>query len=126
MSQINNVIIFNKLLDQFFDFMEDKFPTFSSDIYLTKSSIDIIRKGNPRLVVEKFNEIVLPYRKQIEDCDEQFFLNFEQNIKLDNQSLLYGLKLKSIWLNSKNEEETLRNKATIFWYFQKLLNYSNL
>lgn len=129
MSQLTRIILFNKILDQFLLYIEDTFPAFSSDILLTKSTIGFIRKSNPRLVVEKFNSIVLPYKQQIESCDEDFFLNFEKNMQLDNDSLLYGLKLKSIWANisSKDDpEEILKRKATIFYYFQKLLKMSFL
>lgn len=129
MSQLTQIILFNKVLDQFLLYIEDTFPSFSSDILLTKSTISFVRKSNPRLVVEKFNEFVLPYNKQIQDCDEHFFLNFEQNMKLNNDSMLYGLKLKSIWSNisSKDDkEEVLKKKAIIFYYFQKLLKLSYL
>ena len=123
MNKIAQIKIFNDLMDQFFEYMEYEFPYFRSDILLTKSSIDLIRKGNPRLVVEQFIQYIYPYSTQIMDCDEDFFLNFEHNMGLNKENLLYGLKLKSIWLaNSNQDNETvLRQKATIFYYFQKLL-----
>ena len=123
MNKIVQIKIFNDILDQFFMYLEHEFEFFRSDIILTKSSIDLIRKSNPRLVVEQFLEYITPYSKQIMECDEDFFLNFEQNMGLNKESLLYGLKLKSFWLEttSQNPDKTLRQKATIFYYFQKLL-----
>jgi hypothetical protein len=123
MNKIVQIKIFNDILDQFFMYLEHEFEYFRSDIILTKSSIDLIRKSNPRLVVEQFLEYVTPYSKQIMDCDEDFFLNFEQNMGLDKDNILYGLKLKSFWMENANNnpEQTLRQKATIFYYFQKLL-----
>jgi hypothetical protein len=123
MNKIVQIKVFNDVMDQFFEYMETEFPYFRSDIVLTKSSIDLIRRSNPRLVVEQFIQYISPYSKQIMECDEDFFLNFEQNMGLDKENLLYGLKLKSIWLANSNQdsEKTLRQKATIFFYFQKLL-----
>jgi hypothetical protein len=123
MNKIAQIKIFNDLMDQFFEYMEDEFPYFRSDILLTKSSIDLIRKGNPRLVVEQFIQYIYPYSTQIMECDEEFFLNFEHNMGLNKENLLYGLKLKSIWLANSNQDSEiiLRQKATIFYYFQKLL-----
>ena len=123
MNKIAQIKIFNDLMDQFFEYMECEFPYFRSDILLTKSSIDLIRRGNPRLVVEQFIHYIYPYSTQIMECDEDFFLNFEHNMGLNKENLLYGLKLKSIWLanSNKDNETVLRQKATIFYYFQKLL-----
>lgn len=123
MNKIVQIKIFNDVLDQFFEYMENEFEYFRSDILLTKSSIDFIKRGNPRLVVEQFVQYITPYSKQIMECDEDFFMNFEQNMGLDKENLLYGLKLKSIWLanSTQDQEKTIRQKATIFFYFQKLL-----
>lgn len=123
MNKIVQIKVFNDILDQFFMYLENEFDFFRSDIILTKSSIDLIRKSNPRLVVEQFLEYVTPYSKQIMECDDDFFLNFEQNMSLDKDNLLYGLKLKSFWTDTshQNPEKTLRQKATMFYYFQKLL-----
>lgn len=123
MNKIIQIKVFNDVMDQFFEYMENEFPYFRSDIVLTKSSIDLLRRSNPRLVVEQFIQYISPYSTQIIECDEDFFLNFEQNMGLDKDNILYGLKLKSIWLDRANHdpENTLRQKATIFHYFQKLL-----
>jgi hypothetical protein len=123
MNKIVQIKVFNDILDQFFTYMEDEFPYFKSDIILTKSSIDFVRRSNPRLVVEQFIQYISPYSTQIMECDEDFFLNFETNMGLDKDNLLYGLKLKSMWMENshQDQEKTLRQKATIFYYFQKLL-----
>jgi hypothetical protein len=121
MSKIVQIKIFNDILDQFFDFLENNFPLFKSDLLLTRSTAEFIRKSNPRLVVEQFMGIVGPYRKYIFDCNEHFFLNFEsnfQNTDLTTDNIMSGLKIKKMWLS---EQISDRQKAYIWLYFQKLL-----
>ena len=128
MSKIVQIKKFNDILDQLFNYLEDTFPFYKSDIILTKNSIYFIRKSNPRLVVEQFLEYVKPYSEQIFNCDEDFFMNFERNMSLDNQSMLCGLKLKSLWIENEgvDTDESLRQKAYIFNYFIKLLKSAEL
>lgn len=120
MNRIIQIKNFNGLLDQFFDFIEESFYDFRSDIILTRSTTEFIRKSNPRLVVEEFMQYVSPYSDQIFGCDESFFLNFEKNLasSLTRDNLLFGMKLKSIWQSSNITDI---QKATVFFYFQKLL-----
>lgn len=128
MSKIAQIKKFNDILDQLFNYLEDTFPFYKSDIILTKNSIHFIRKSNPRLVVEQFLQYVQPYSEQIFSCDEDFFMNFEQNMSLDQENMLYGLKLKSLWLENGNTDtnKSLREKAYIFDYFHKLLKAAAL
>jgi hypothetical protein len=128
MSKIAQIKKFNDILDQLFNYLEDTFPFYKSDIILTKNSIHFIRKSNPRLVVEQFLQYVEPYSEQIFSYDEDFFMNFEQNMSLDQENMLYGLKLKSLWIENGNTDtdESLRQKAYIFDYFHKLLRTATL
>lgn len=121
MSKIVQIKIFNDILNQFLDYLEANFVFFKSEITLARSAIEFIRKNNPRLVVEQFMKNVSPYRKQIFDCDEEFFLNFEPNLKtvgLGKDNIMFGMKIRNIWLSN---DTTDRQKAYIWLYFQKLL-----
>lgn len=121
MSKIVQIKIFNDVLDQFLDYLETHFIIFKSDIILTRSTVDFIRRSNPRLVVEQYMSYVSPYEKYIFDCNEQFFLNFDinlQQIGLTSDDVLFGNKIKNIWLSS---DTTDNQKAYIWLYFQKLL-----
>lgn len=121
MNRIIQIKVFNDILDQFLEYMKDEFQYFRSDIILTQSAIGFIRKSNPRLVVEQFIQHITPYSKQITECNEDFFLNFEDTMNLKNDNLLFGLKLKSIWLDNEDTKESEKQKAIIFFYFQKML-----
>ena len=120
MSKIVHIKVFNDILDQFLDFIENDFPFLRADIVLTKNTLGFIRKGNPRMVVEQFLEYALPFEKQIFDCDEDFFLNTSLDklgVKNKDEFLLTN-KLKSIW---ESPQTTQVQKARVFLTFQKLL-----
>jgi hypothetical protein len=122
MSRIVQIKIFNDILDQFFVYLGDEFPYFHADIILTKNAVVFMRRSNPRLVVEQFLQYLIPYSKQIFDCDEDFFFNFESNMSdLGSDNLLYGLKLKNFFLENQNTDKGMRQKATVFYFFQRLL-----
>lgn len=73
MSKIVQIKIFNDILDQFLDYLETNFVIFRSDLMLTRSTVDFIRRSNPRLVIEQYMNFVGPYERYIFDCDEEFF-----------------------------------------------------
>ncbi len=120
MKLVSQINIFNAILDQFFVFLEEDFEEFRSDIYLSKAGIDILRRSNPKLALEQFMNFVKPYKEKIFECDEDFFVNFETNLKgdLTQDDFLFGSKLKSMWMTKEPSVET---KAKIFYYFQKLI-----
>ncbi len=121
MSRIVQIKVFNDLLDQLFNYLESNFPYFRSDVVLTRSTAEFIRNSNPRLVVEQFMMYIAPYQKQIFECNEEFFLNFESNLNssdLTSENILVGMKLKSMWLSP---DTTDIQKAHIWLYFQRLL-----
>jgi hypothetical protein len=62
-----------------------------------------------------------PYSQYIYNCDEDFFLNFDLNLKqlgLTTDNILFGSKIRNIWMSS---DITDNQKAYIWLYFQKLL-----
>jgi hypothetical protein len=118
MNRIIQVKVFNGLLDNFFDFLETISIDVQSDIILTRSTINFIRKSNPRLVVEQYIEYTLPFRKEIKSCNEKFFLNHSDINSQNNHNNLI-LKLKHIWKSLDKKQ-----KATIFYYLNKLINSS--
>jgi len=120
MSQIKEIKVFLDILNQFIVHLETRYPEFKSDLYLTKVSIDLLEKINPRLVVEQFMENVLPYSTQIENCQEEFFLNFNNLVTKETpkDNLMFAMRIKSIWL-AKHTSDI--DKARIWSFFKKLL-----
>ncbi len=120
MSKIVDMKVFLDILHQFLDYLGDTYPLFKSDIYLTKTSIKLLESTNPRLVVEQFMEYILPYSTQIENCEEEFFLNFDNLVSSDTpqDNVMFAMRIRNIWL-AKSTSDT--QKAKIWWYFKKLL-----
>ncbi len=120
MSRIALIRVFIEILDQFLEFLDNEFPYFKSDIMLTKSSLELMKRSNPRMIVEQFMQYVEPYSQKIFNCDEGFFLNFEQNIdqQLSQDNILFGSKLRNMWTQP---ETTDKQKGMVFLYFQKLI-----
>lgn len=121
MSKIVQIKIFNDILDQFLEYLDINFPMFKSDLFLMKNTVEFIRKSNPRLAIEQYMRFVAPYEQYIFNCDEEFFLNFDINLKqlgLTADNVLFGNKIRNIWLSSNISD---KQKAHIWLYFQKLL-----
>lgn len=123
-AKIIQIKIFNDLLDQFMEYLLNNFIYIKSDIILAKNTITFVRNSNPRLVVEKFMKNIYPYQKQIFECDEDFFMNFDKNMsdddkkRLSNDDFLMGMKFKSVW---SSKDTSVTQKAHIWMYFQKLI-----
>lgn len=121
MSKIVQIKIFNDILDQFLDYLDENFKFFRSDLILIRNTMEFIRRSNPRLVVEQYMSYVGPYKKYIFNCDENFFINFDTNLKqlgLTSDNIIFGSKIRNIWLS---DSITKTQKAYIWLYFQKLL-----
>jgi len=118
MSQLINIKLFNNLIDQFLDFLESEFKDFKSDIILAKNTISILRTSNPRIFINMFMSSIERYKKYIIDCDEDFFLKFEENLDIDQENILIGCKIREIW---KSSDTTDLQKAKIWNFLNKLI-----
>lgn len=118
MSKIIHIKIFNEILDQFFEFLEENFTFLKSDIILSKTTMEFVRRGNPRMVVETFIEYTRPYTKQLFECDENFFLGLNIENVVEKDYLNFSEKIKRVWID-KNTTDV--HKAIVFQFFHKLL-----
>lgn len=126
MNKIIQIKIFNDILDQFFNYLETNFPLFKSDLVLSKTTVNFVRNNNPRLIVEQFMYYISPYKKEIYNCNENFFLNFEKNLvksELNTDNILLGMKIKNMW---QSQNITDMQKANIWLFFQKLIKAGEL
>lgn len=118
MSNFVYVKAFNDLLDQFYEFLSTKFPSISADILIAKTFTDFLKMGNPKEVPNQFLKHIMPYTDKIMECNESFFLDYQNNIKGSDEIMMYGPKLREVW---EAKSTTDMDKAQIWIFFHKLI-----
>jgi hypothetical protein len=70
----NLVTVFNDHFIEFLNDIQNVFPD-DPDVLTAKNALIAIRKANPKMLVKIWTQfVVLPYQKQIEDGDINFFI----------------------------------------------------
>ena len=115
---------FTTQIDRFLGDLVVIFPE-ERQIRMYKNSIEMIKKVNPRKIMEGFTYYIFPYKTQIEEHDERFFMEQNYDDIIDEYStdksskednLVEALALKKLW---KNLDE---DKKDIIWkYFEVLI-----
>jgi hypothetical protein len=120
MNKLVETKVFLDLLGQFFDYLEENYTMFKSDLILTRMTTNLLIKSNPRLVVEQFMDYMLPYSEHITECNDSFFLNFDNLINQDTpkNNIMFATRIKSIWIAKGTTDN---EKARIWLFFQRLL-----
>ena len=104
-----SVSAFNDMLSQFLVELHKTFPD-ETGIKKMTASFEMLKKTNPRLVVDGFMKGVTPYADKISAKDEKFIL--EEIEKID---LLKDLNIKSYW-----DRMSPNTKAATWQYLQTL------
>jgi len=91
---------------------------FNKELSLTKEKFLLLRKTNPRKVMEGVLVFVYPYKRQIMENDDNFFLNkdYQEDTKNDGH-LVKALKIKDLWETDMDEN----TKTNLFNYFKVLI-----
>jgi hypothetical protein len=118
LSAFNNIVI---------DFVDDCILVFPKDTYFKgyKQAIIILKKVNPRLISSSFKEYIEPYKKYIEEQNEDFFLksNYDEFEKTEDVISAIN-RVKGYWNNSnlsqKNKEKIWEYVKILFTLSQKL------
>lgn len=111
---MENTELFNKIIFRLIRFIKETFPDDGViSNYEIKLKIGIY--ANPEIAQNMFIKYVLPYSKQINNCDENFFLKEFKDLFKDESFLDFD----RLW---KLPENTTKNKAKIFKYFITLLD----
>jgi len=112
---------FNNTVEQMIDALIERYSYheyFNKELSLTKEKFLLLRKTNPRKIIEGVLVCVYPYKKQIMDNDENFFINKDyQNDTKDEGHLVKALKIKELWDTDMDEN----TKANLFNYFKVLI-----
>lgn len=112
---------FNNTIEQLIDALLERYSYheyFSKELSLTKEKFMLLRKTNPRKVIEGVLVFVYPYKKQIMENDVSFFLNknYENDTK-DEGHLVKALRIKELWDTDMDEQ----TKESIFTYFKVII-----
>ena len=104
-----SVSAFNYMLSQFLVELHKTFPD-ETGIKKMTTSFEMLKKTNPRLIVDGFMKGVTPYADKISAKDESFLL--EEIEKID---LLKDLNIKNYW-----DHMSVNTKAATWQYLQTL------
>lgn len=121
MSGVTTLTKFNNTVEQMIDALAERYSYheyFSKELSLTKEKFVLLRKTNPRKVVEGVLVFVYPYKKQIMENDETFFLQKDYNNDTkDEGHLVKALKIKELWDTDMDDV----TKQNLFNYFKVLI-----
>ena len=94
---------------------------YNKDIALNKTAIELLISTNPRIIYNAFNTYVLPYKIEIMERDDNFFLNETiRSTDAVNRQIVKTLTiLRNSW--SKLTESTQNN---VWLYFGVLIRLS--
>lgn len=121
MSTVTTLTKFNNTIEQMIDALMERYSYheyFSKELSLTKEKFMLLRKTNPRKVIEGVLVYLYPYKQQIMDNDESFFLkkNYEDDTKNEGH-LVKALKIKDLWESDMDDN----TKNSIFTYFKVII-----
>ena len=94
------------------------------DFKVFKNGILLLKRTNPRKIIELFNVYVIKYKDSILEKNEQFFLdNNYTEIDTDDVENLYSIinKLKKYWCSLSDS-----NKDTIWKYLHVLIKLNGI
>lgn len=83
-------------------------------------SVDLLKKANPREIMNQFKQYIFPFKNQILSKDELFFINntFTDSIK-SNQGISELTRIKQIWVSgilTSHDKECIWNYFKVFIY----------
>ena len=109
---------FNNTVDQMINNLIERYEYheyFHKELNLTREKFLLLRKTNPMKVIEGILVWVYPYKQQIMDEDESFFLkkNFEEDTKNEGH-LVKALRIKDLWETDMDDN----TKKALFNYFK--------
>lgn len=117
LTKFNNTL--NELVLSLRDVVRDDYPALERTIASFQEKGELLRKANPRKIIDGFIYFVYPYREEIMGKNEAFFMNKDLKTvnDLDSDSIVDVLHIKEIWKNYADSQM----KDTIWEYFQVMI-----
>jgi hypothetical protein len=121
MSQVSTLTRFNNTIDCLIDSLIDRYSYHeysNKELKLIKEKFTLIKTMNPAKIIEGFLVKVYPYKQQIMDENDDFFLHksYENDTKNEG-NLVKVLKIKELWETDMDNN----TKKTLFNYFKVLI-----
>jgi hypothetical protein len=112
--------ILSKFNEQFVNFLQEMCNLFPEDKKLTSFlySVELLKKTNPREIMNQFKTHVGPFETQLLARDETFFINNTFNIQ-SSSAVSDMLRIKHIWNSGKlsaADKECIWNYFKVFFY----------
>jgi hypothetical protein len=114
--------ILSKFNEQLLNFLQEMCRLFPEDKKLSTFlfTVDLTKKANPRELMNQFKQYVYPFKSQIMNKEESFFLEnaFGDNIQ-DKSNMSEMLRIKEIWISgklTKNDKDCIWNYFKVFIY----------
>lgn len=114
---------FNQHFEEFIEDIESVFPD-DDEVKTMKNLLYIIKKTNPRLILETWNSyITIPYKEPIEKSDISFFINKDYSVDVTmTDSISNFIERLRGYVRNMSEE----NQQKSMKYIQNLCNLTNL
>jgi hypothetical protein len=106
---------FNKQVTNFLNDLHKILPS-QKDIAVYQTQLETVKMMNSQLLLQSFIQFVYPYKKQIMEKDEQFFLK-DGNVQVEEDDLSKAIHLRDLWQNKLRKE----NKDIVWKYFQVMV-----
>lgn len=112
----------SKFNEQLLNFLGEMCKLFPEDKTLSHFyySVDLLKKANPREIMNQFKQYIYPFKSQILSKDENFFItnNFSDSIK-SHHGISELTRIKHIWINGNltpHDKECIWNYFKVFIY----------
>lgn len=123
MSRVTPANLFYQNLETFFNDLKVAYPSEEFTVEKYKAKIHLMNKMNNRVFISKFKEYIYPHAQEIEDCNEDYFLEPESADKMvvSNEGKELIDLIKSHWETTSDD-----NKICIWGHLNTLLENSKL
>ena len=107
--------------NQMQDFLDDLEYSFPQETHITTAKVffTALKASMPDKIIDQFVEYVAPFQTQIEERDEQFFM--EDSLNVTDNYMAQAVQLKNVWKTASE-----KNKSCIWEYMSNLVKLAQL
>lgn len=119
--------MFLKQLDEFLDKLEARFPE-EKDIQFLQTVVAIAQTSCPEEIIKQYHRYVFPYKKSIENRDENFLLSQQYSLLISDLEERDGVNTQHTCLkidyfkNLFKSERVDKDTKNAIWEYLRVLN----